>query len=91
MNTVKNDTLKIRMDSITLDLMERARAYLNLDKSKFIRQSVHEMANSVIAEHEQTRFSREDWQAFFDMIDNPPELTRRFKKAAKKYRELIGE
>jgi uncharacterized protein (DUF1778 family) len=87
----KEDTLKIRIDPLTIDLMEKARAYLKLDKSKFIRHSVREIANQVIAEHEQTVFTEEDWHTFFDMIDHPPKPTARLKKAAKKYRELIRD
>ena len=86
----KDDTLKVRMDTITLDLLERASAYVDLNKSKFIRQSIREKAAVIIAEHEKTRFTEEDWRLFFDMLDNPPEPTDRMKKAALKYREITG-
>ncbi len=82
----KEDTLKVRMDPMTLNMMEKARTFLKLDKSKFIRQSIRRMAEEVITEHEKTRFSTEDWHRFFDMIDNPPEPTERMKKAAVLYR-----
>ncbi len=85
----KENVLKIRMDTVTLQLLERARSYVDLDKSKFIRQSIREKAESVIAEHEQTRFSAEDWQLFFDMLDNPPEPTERMKKAALTYQRIM--
>ncbi|MEW6237127.1 MAG: DUF1778 domain-containing protein [Candidatus Omnitrophota bacterium] len=88
MDNRKADTLKVRMDAMTLDMMERARAFLKLDKSKFIRQSIRRMAEAVIAEHEKTRFSKEDWHRFFEMLDNPPEPTDRLKYAAQKYREI---
>ncbi|MBI1389500.1 MAG: DUF1778 domain-containing protein [bacterium] len=45
-------SLKVCIDPDTFALMEQARAYLNLDKSKFVRQSVRRMAEAVIAEHE---------------------------------------
>ncbi|MDD5633009.1 MAG: DUF1778 domain-containing protein, partial [Methylococcales bacterium] len=45
------------MDAVTLQLLERARSYVDLDKSKFIRQSIREKAESIISEHEKTRFS----------------------------------
>ncbi len=86
----KNDALKVRMDSVTLDLLERASTYVHLNKSKFIRQSIREKAVAIIAEHEKTRFTEEDWRMFFDMLDNPPEPTDRMKKAARKYREITG-
>ncbi len=85
----KQDVLKIRMDTVTLELLERARSYVDLDKSKFIRQSIREKAESVISAHEKTRFSTEDWQMFFAMLDNPPEPTERMKKAALTYQRII--
>jgi uncharacterized protein (DUF1778 family) len=86
----KDDMLKVRMDSITLDLLERASTYVDLNKSKFIRQCIREKAVAIIAEHEKNRFTEEDWRMFFDMLDNPPEPTDRMKKAARKYREITG-
>ena len=35
--TSKQDVLKVRMDRVTLQLLERARGYVELDKRKFIR------------------------------------------------------
>ncbi|MEI6707732.1 MAG: DUF1778 domain-containing protein [Methylococcales bacterium] len=86
----QQDILKFRMDAVTLQLLERARGYVELDKSKFIRQSIREKAEAIIAEHEKTRFSADDWQAFFAMLDNPPEPTERMKKAALSYQKIIS-
>ncbi len=86
----KEHTVKLRLDNITLNLLEQARTSVDLNKSKFIRQSIREKAESIIAEHEKTRFTQEDWHQFFDMLDNPPEPTERMKKAANKYQEIIS-
>jgi uncharacterized protein (DUF1778 family) len=85
----KPDVLKVRMDAVTLQFLEQARSYVNLDKSKFIRQSIREKAQAIIAEHEKTRFDASDWELFFAMLDNPPEPSERMKKAALKYKEII--
>ncbi|WP_150047603.1 type II toxin-antitoxin system TacA family antitoxin [Methylomonas rhizoryzae] len=87
----KQDMLKIRMDASTLQLLEQARSYVGLDKSKFIRQSIREKAQAVIAEHEQTRFSAEDWRLFFELLDNPPEPTERMKKALQTYNNIVAD
>lgn len=87
----KQDVLKVRMDAVTLQLLERARGYVDLDKSKFIRQSIREKAEAIIAEHEKTHFSADDWQMFFSMLDNPPEPTERMKKAALTYQRIIAD
>ena len=89
-NAIKNNTLKFRMDTVTADLMERARSYVKLDKSKFVRHSIREKAEAIIAEHEKTMFTQEDWYMFFDMLDNPSEPTERMKAAAKKYKEITA-
>jgi len=85
----KDDTLKVRMDAVTLHLLEKARGYVDLNKSKFIRMSVREKAEAIITEHDKTAFSADDWHQFFDMIDHPPKPTARMKKAAKKYKDII--
>ncbi|SJM89861.1 conserved hypothetical protein [Crenothrix polyspora] len=90
-NTNKQDALKIRIDPVTLQLLEQARRYIDLDKSKFIRQSIREKAESVIAAHEKTQFSTEDWERFFEMVDNPPEPTEHMKKAAMTYKRIIAD
>lgn len=86
----RDDTLKVRMDAATLSMLETARGYLKLDKSKFIRQSVREKAAAVIAEHEKTRFSAADWTSFFTALDAPAPPTDRMTRAARKYREITG-
>ena len=86
----KEDTIKIRMDRATLDLLEKARGYVDLNKSKFIRMSIREKAVAILAEHEKTRFTQADWQAFFEMLDNPPEPTERMKKAAHTYHTIMA-
>jgi uncharacterized protein (DUF1778 family) len=60
----KQDVLKIRIDAVTLQLLEQARGYIELDRSKFIRQSIREKAETIISEHEKTRFNPNDWQMF---------------------------
>jgi Uncharacterized protein conserved in bacteria len=87
----KQDVLKVRMDITTIQLLEQARSYVGLDKSKFIRQSIREKAQAVIAEHEQTKFNAEDWRLFFELLDNPPEPTERMKKALQTYNKIVAD
>jgi len=87
--THKQGVLKIRIDANTLQQLEKARNYVDLDKSKFIRQSIREKAAAIIAEHEKTKFSVEDWQMFFALLDNPPEPTERMKKAFLTYQHIV--
>jgi len=86
----KNNTLKLRMDNMTLEMLEHAMSYVNLDKSKFVRQSIIEKAEAIIAEHEKTRFTQKDWYLFFDMLDDAPEPTERMKRAEQKYQKILA-
>ncbi len=86
----KDETLNVRMDAYTLELLERARDYVALNKSKFIRLSIREKATEIIAQHEKTLFSTDDWRAFFDMLENPKKPTARMKKAAKQYSKILA-
>lgn len=86
----KGEIFKLRMDDVTTGLMERARAFVNLDKSKFVRECIRERSEAIIAEHEKTRFTQEDWIRFFELVDHPPEPTARMRKAAQKYKDITA-
>ncbi len=86
----KDNSFKFRMDDITMGLLERASVYIDLNKSKFIRQSIREKAEMVIAEHDKTCFSKQDWNMFFDMVDNPQNPTENMMQAIYKYQEIVG-
>lgn len=89
-NIRKDNMLKLRMDAATAELMDRARSHVRLDRSKFVRHSIREKAEAIIAEYEKTRFTSEDWLMFFDMIDHPPVPTERMRKAAQTYKDIMS-
>lgn len=91
MNTeIRKDlTLKFRIDELTLKLLDQAQSYVEINRSKFIRQCIREKAEAIIAEHDQTRFNESDWHLFFDSLDAPAEPTGRMKKAAQRYNEIV--
>lgn len=86
----KDLTFKFRIDDLTLGLLEQAQSYVEINRSKFIRQSIREKAEAIIAEHEKTRFTEGDWHMFFDSLDKPVQVTERMRKAAKKYSKIIN-
>ena len=87
----QDNTVKFRIDDFTLSLLDRASGYMHLNKSKFIRQSIREKSEPIIAEYDKTRFSKADWEMFFSMLDQPVDVTDRMKKARKKYNEIVSE
>ena len=87
----KDNSLKVRFDAATLSLLEQAGSRIGMDRSKFVRFSVRSTAEAVITQHEKTAFSKGDWITFFNMVDDQePKPTRRLKKAAHKYKEIIS-
>lgn len=88
--TRKDMTLKFRIDDLTLRLLEQAQSYVETNRSKFIRQSIREKAEAIIAEHDQTRFNESDWHLFFDSLDTPVEPKARMKKAAQRYKQIVN-
>jgi|SaaInl7_135m_RNA_FD_contig_21_3290976_length_493_multi_4_in_0_out_0_1 uncharacterized protein (DUF1778 family) len=87
----KDNSLKVRFDTPTYSLMEEAGSLIGMDRSKFVRFSVESTAKEIIAQHEKTSFSEKDWVSFFDMVENQEvEPTSRMKKAAHKYRKIVG-
>lgn len=87
----KSEDFKFRLDRLTLELLMRAKDYIGLDKSKFIRESIRQMAQAVISEHEKTIFTEQDWRMFFALINKPEAPTARMKKAAEKYKAITGD
>ena len=61
-----------------------------IDNVKITKNRYQSLVEAIIAQHEKTTFTEEDWHVFFDMIDNPPEPTDRMKKAAEKYKEITA-
>jgi uncharacterized protein (DUF1778 family) len=77
--SIKKNALKFRMDKVTLRLLAQARGDVAIGRGEFIRLSIREKAEAIISGQDRTRFSTEDWQMFFAMLDNPPEPTERTK------------
>lgn len=63
--------------------IDQAQSYVEVKRSKFIRQSIREKAEAIIAGNDQARFNEADWHSFFDSLDSPAEPTERMKKTAK--------
>ena len=51
---------------------------------------VRERATEIIAQHEKTLFSTDDWLTFFDRLENPKKPTARMKKAASQYSRILA-
>jgi len=51
---------------------------------------VREKAKEILAQHEKTLFSTDDWRGFFKMLENTHEPSARMKNAHRKYKKIIA-
>jgi uncharacterized protein (DUF1778 family) len=84
------ERLGFRLDEETKDMIERA-AYLSRRKvTEFCVTALAETARRTIAEHETLTLSDRDREAFFDALVNPPEPSRRLKRALAEHRRRVA-
>lgn len=83
----KNARLQVRVDSHSLDMIERAANLSHQSVSDFVLDQVLAAANKVITEQEKITLPEADWQLFFDALMNPPKPNRALKSAFKRFRD----
>jgi len=88
MTTLAKDArLHIRCDQETRRLLDKAAAYAHMSVSEFVLKNAVEQARSVVQAHEAITLSQDDFAAFLDALDTPPQanpaLQRAFARHAK--------
>lgn len=87
----KQERLHIRLDSTTKAVLERAAAYQHKNLSEFVINQSVQAAESIIQAHENITLPPEDWQVFFDALDNPPSANSRLKNAFKSHQKRVKQ
>ncbi len=59
--------------------------------TEFVVYSVQTRADKIIEEHDKILASKRDREIFFDAMINPPKTNKNLRKAAARYKEVIGE
>ena len=70
--TIKQERLHIRLDTISKKTLEKAAKYSHKKLSEFVLSQSLAAAETVISEHEQITLSQPDWGLFLDALENPP-------------------
>ena len=91
MPTLAKDTrLHIRCDQEVRRLLEKAAAYAHMSVSEFVLRQAIEHAQSLVQAHETMTLSQEDFAAFLEALDKPPQpnpaLQRAFERHTKHVR-----
>jgi uncharacterized protein (DUF1778 family) len=77
----RQDRIHLRVNPRLKSTIERAAAYSDKTLTDFITEAAKEKAEAVVREQETITLSAEDWEAFQEMILNPPEPNEALKRA----------
>ncbi len=89
--TGRSERLQARVNTNTKSLIEHAASLRGISVSDFLINSAYDAATKTIEEYEVIHLNQEASKAFFDVIENPPEANEAFRKASKRYAEIISQ
>lgn len=87
--TLKQERMHIRIDSLSKQKLERAAAYAHKNLSEFVLGQALHAADEVIQEHETLTLDQADWELFLSALDNPPEPNARLKEAFAEHKKCV--
>ena len=86
----KDQRVNLRIDSSAKNLLQRAASYRNKSITQFLVDTAVEEAARVVREQETISLSQQDWDTFFDALNEPPEPNRALREAFDRYRKEVG-
>jgi len=87
--TIKQQRMHIRLDSLSKQKLERAAAYANKSLSEFVLGQALHAADEVIHEHETLTLNQADWDVFLDALENPPKPNAKLKQAFAQHKKRV--
>ena len=87
--TIKQERMHIRLDTLSKQKLERAAAYAHKSLSEFVLVQALHAADEVIQEHETLTLEEADWGVFLDALDNPPKPNAKLKKAFSEHKKRV--
>ena len=88
---MKHERVHMRLDARSKRKLERAAAYEETTVSRFVLGNAVSAAERVIETNERVVLPATDWDAFHDALLDPPAPNAALRRAARRYRKLIGE
>lgn len=89
--TVKQQRMHIRLDSLSKQKLERAAAYVHKSLSEFVLGQALHAADEVIHEHETLTLNQADWNTFLDALENPPKPNDKLKRAFAEHKKRVQQ
>ncbi len=87
--TVKQERMHIRLDTLSKRKLERAAAYAHKSLSEFVLGQALHAADEVIHENESIVLDEADWGVFLDALDNPPKPNAKLRKAFAEHKKRV--
>jgi uncharacterized protein (DUF1778 family) len=87
----RRERLEARVSPETKALFQEAATLEGRSLTDFVVSSAVESAKRVIRERELMGLSRRDRMAFVDSLLNPPAPNARLQKAARRYKQVLGQ
>jgi uncharacterized protein (DUF1778 family) len=89
--TIKQQRMHIRLDSLSKQKLERAAAYVHKSLSEFVLGQALHAADEVIYEHETLTLTQADCDVFLDALENPPKPNAKLKRAFAEHEKRIQQ
>ena len=87
--TVKQERMHIRLDTLSKQKLERAAAYAHKSLSEFVLGQALHAADEVIQEHETITLDEADWDVFLDALDSPPKPNAKLRQAFAEHKKRV--
>ena len=87
--TIKQERMHIRLDTLSKQKLERAAAYTHKSLSEFVLGQALHAADEVIHEHETLTLTETDWEVFLDALENPPVPSAKLKQALAEHKKRV--
>ena len=88
--SLKHARVHLRLDAKAKRKLERAAAYEETTVSRFVLANAVAAAERVIEARERIVLPATDWDAFLQVLLDPPAPNAALRRAARRYRERIG-
>ncbi|MCP4043481.1 MAG: DUF1778 domain-containing protein [Gammaproteobacteria bacterium] len=87
--TVKQERMHIRLDTLSKLKLERAAVYAHKSLSEFVLGQALNAADEVIHDNETLTLNEADWEVFLDALENPPEPSTKLKQAFAEHEKRV--
>lgn len=83
------DRISLRVGRDAKRKLERAAAYSDKTLTDFVIDVALQRADAIVRQHEVITLTRAEWTRFQEMLLNPPEPTKRLKKALAEHVRVV--